>query len=716
MSSTTQEHSNFTDPVQVAGRIVEECVAEHGETRTAEARDRALSIRDIVAGLGVGGDITAAALIYPLLEQGLVSRRTLRSQLPDDTLRFARELVRLGKFTFPEHWNPETGLDAQQAETLRKMLLSIIEDVRLVLVRLADQLYRLRSVKNADDTLRRQLALETREIYAPLANKLGVWQLKWELEDLSFRFLEPDTYKKIAKQLKERRVDREDYIRDVVQTLQSEAGKLGISADVAGRPKHIFSIWKKMQRKKLDFEHIFDVRAVRVLVDSVADCYAILGAVHGRWPPVPGEFDDYIATPKENMYRSLHTAVVGPGKKTLEIQIRTREMHAHAELGVAAHWKYKEGKARALSGSDAAFERKIRWVRSLLEPTEEQESENDFMDRFKADLFEDRVYALTPGGDIIDLPLGATPLDFAYYVHTELGHRCRGAKIGGRIVPLTYKLLNGDQVQIITAKTGKPSRDWLIPQLGYLGSTRARAKVRSWFRRQDQHHNLEQGRNTLDKEIQRLGVNDLNISDLARDFRFGNSTDFYVAVGSGEIAVAEIARAIQKRTAPDVEQEHELQVRKPSVEKDSAIKVEGVGGLMTNFARCCRPVPPDPIAGYITQGRGVTIHRRHCANILRLADTYRERVLEVSWGGDSPNTYPVDITIEAHDRKGLIKDISSLLSAEKINIVGMTTKTDKKSMSANFDLTLETSGLEELSRIMLRISNLPNIVSVRRRT
>ncbi|MBT8136127.1 MAG: bifunctional (p)ppGpp synthetase/guanosine-3',5'-bis(diphosphate) 3'-pyrophosphohydrolase [Gammaproteobacteria bacterium] len=714
MNATTPDQHKSDDPVQVARDIVEHCVATGGQEQAEAVARRAQAIGEIVAGLGVGATVTAAATVYPLLEQGLVSRRELRGQLADDTVEMARELVRLGQFSLPEQL--ESGLDARQAEALRKMLLSIIEDVRLVLVLLANQLDRMRSAKQASDNERHRVAMETREIFAPLANKLGVWQLKWELEDLAFRFLEADTYKTIAKQLKERRVEREEFIREVVATLQQEAEKLGVVASVEGRPKHIYSIWKKMQRKQLDFNHIFDIRAVRVLVESVADCYAILGAVHGRWPPVPGEFDDYIATPKENLYRSLHTAVIGPGQKTLEIQIRTHEMHAHAELGVAAHWKYKEGKARELSGSDAAFERKIRWVRSLLEPGDSQDAADDFIERFRADLFEDRVYALTPGGDIIDLPQGSTPLDFAYYVHTELGHRCRGAKVSGRIVPLTYKLTNGDQLEIITAKTGNPSRDWLIPQLGYLGSSRARTKVRSWFRRQDQQHNIEQGRGLLERELQRLGVGDVNSEQLARQLRLGNSTELYVALGTGDITVTEIAQAVQQRVAPDNDDEPELQLRAPSKEKESSIRVEGVGGLMTSYARCCRPVPPDLIAGYITVGRGVTIHRRLCANFLRLADVHHDRVLEVSWGGDSPSTYPVDVTIEAHDRKGLVKDISSLLSAEKINIVGMNTRTDKKTMSASFELTLEISGLEELSRIMLRISNLPNIVSVRRRS
>lgn len=685
---------------------------DEADPQYAVTQSRAAEIVDVVVGLGGDPELQAAAYLYPFLESGLLSTSKLASNLPEQVTKLAGELVKLGKFTFPENWDVSSGLDEQQGETLRKMLLSIIEDVRLVLVLLANQLHRLRSVKNAPEQERRRVAMETREIYAPLANKLGVWQLKWELEDLAFRFLEPQTYQQIAKLLAEKRNSREQYIDEVIAVLQDEIARLGIKADIQGRPKHIFSIYKKMQRKGVSFDHIFDVRAIRVLVDTVAECYAVLGAVHGRWPYIRGEFDDYIATPKENFYRSLHTAVIGPGNKTVEIQIRTHEMHAHAELGVAAHWKYKEG-----GGADAAFERKIRWVRSLLDPGETDTDGDDLIARFRADLFEDRVYVLTPKGQILDLPAGSTPLDFAYYVHTELGHRCRGAKIDGRIVPLTHKLENGVQVEIITAKSGEPSRDWLIPQLGYLASTRARGKVRAWFRRQDQQKNLEQGRQLLERELSRLGHSQQRHDELAQDFSLSGPTDLYIALGTGDITLADLARRLQQRNKPRAEPEGELLLRKPSrPTQGDAIDIEGVGGLMTSLARCCKPVPPDPIAGYITVGRGVTIHRQYCANFLRLADRYSERVLEVNWAGAAASTYPVDISIEAYDRRGLVKDISSLLSSEKVNIVGMTTTTDKTHMTATFALTIEIRSLEELSKLMLRIGNLPNVVSVTRRS
>ncbi|MEM9057946.1 MAG: HD domain-containing protein, partial [Pseudomonadota bacterium] len=468
------------DAAVTARTFLNSLAAEATEAHAGPTVEHALAIADLVELLGVDREVIAAAMLYPVLERGLVSKRKLAAVFSAEVMALVRELVRLGSFGFPDGWTPDKGLNATQAEALRKMLIAIIEDVRLVLVRLAVQTQRLREARSASEDVRRRIALETQEIYAPLANKLGVWQLKWELEDLTFRFLEPATYRQVASWLQERRVDREAYIANVIELLKADLAAQNIQADIEGRPKHIYSIWKKMRRKQVDFNNVFDVRAVRILTDSVADCYAALGIVHGKWSYIPGEFDDYIATPKENLYRSLHTAVIGPESKALEVQIRTHEMHEHAELGVAAHWKYKEGAA-----DDASFERKINWLRQILDPGDDEDSGIEFIDRVRSEIFEDRVYALTPGGDIIDLPRGATPLDFAYFVHTDLGHRCKGAKVGGRIVPLTYQIENGDQIDIIAGKTANPSRDWLVPSLGYLASTRARSKVRVWFRRQD---------------------------------------------------------------------------------------------------------------------------------------------------------------------------------------------------------------------------------------
>ncbi|MEL7449452.1 MAG: GTP diphosphokinase [Pseudomonadota bacterium] len=704
------------DAAATARSFLNALAADATEAHAEPTVAHALAIADLVELLGVDRDVVAASMLYPLMERGLVSKRKLASVFSNEVMSLVRELVRLGSFGFPEGWTQDKGLNAAQAEALRKMLIAIIEDVRLVLVRLAVQTQRLREAKDAPDDLRRRLAMETREIYAPLANKLGVWQLKWELEDLAFRYLEPDVYKQVASWLQERRVDREAYIENVLEILRTELGKQNIQADIEGRPKHIFSIWKKMRRKQVDFNNVFDVRAVRILTDSVADCYAALGIVHGKWSYIPGEFDDYIATPKENMYRSLHTAVIGPENKALEVQIRTHEMHEHAELGVAAHWKYKEGSG---AGDDASFERKINWLRQILDPGDDEDSGIEFIDRVRSEIFEDRVYALTPGGDIIDLPRGATPLDFAYFVHTDLGHRCKGAKIGGRIVPLTYQIANGDQVDIIAGKTPNPSRDWLVPSLGYLASTRARSKVRVWFRRQDQQHNLEQGRVILERELSRLGVKAPHVNILARDLHQNSATDLYRAIGNGDVTATEIANAVQQRLEPQVPPTPEIKKRRSQPETSSGkggVEVEGVGDLMTNFAQCCKPVPPDPIAGYITQGRGITIHRSDCPSLQRLVETSPERILSVSWGGARPATYPVDITLEAFDRQGLVKDVSTLTSAEKINIVTFSTTTNRKHLTARMELTVEIAGLDELSRLLHKLGQLPNVIDVHRKT
>jgi GTP pyrophosphokinase len=568
---------------------------------------------------------------------------------------------------------------------------------------------------------RRHVAIETRDVFAPLANRLGIWQLKWEMEDLVFRFLEPEMYKRIAGWLAERRVDREDYINRVINTIEEHLSGADITAQIRGRPKHIYSIYKKMQRKNVGFAHVYDVRAIRVLVDTVAECYAVLGIIHGNWPHIPGEFDDYIATPKGNNYQSLHTAVVGPEKKTLEIQIRTHDMDAHAELGVAAHWKYKEGGGK----TDESFLKKINWLRNLLEPNDDAENglenETDLIDQMQSEAFSDRVYVLTPGGDIVDLPQGATPLDFAYHVHTDIGHRCRGAKIDGRMVPLTHALSNGDNVEIITGKRSQPSRDWLIPQLGYLRSSRARAKARSWFRRQDREHNAAQGQAIFEKEVQRLNVDAPHVSELAKDFGFAGATDLYVALGSGDVTSVDLVRAIEKRIAPPelpptlAPTRRSRKATANTGNDSSDIRIEGVGDLLTVLAKCCQPVPPDAIVGYITQGRGITIHRDDCSNVNRLRVASPERLIDVSWAGQQTQRYPVDVLIEAYDRPGLLKDLSTLLSVERVNILNVTVQTEPSTLEARVNMTLSIESLEELSRVMQRMGQLPNVLNVSRK-
>lgn len=672
---------------------------------------RARAIADIVASLTDDGDILAGAILFPLLQANEVTVEQAAAAGGTGAARIASELLRLGSFNITAPSGDSTALSANQAEALRKMLLAIVTDPRLVLVKLAAQLHQLRESKDASPAEKERLAFETREIYAPLANRLGVWQLKWELEDWSFRYLDPDNYKRVAGMLAAKRVDRERYIEDVIAQIQSELAKVQIQADVAGRPKHIYSIWRKMQRKHLPFDQLYDVRAVRVLVDTIADCYAALGIVHSLWPYIPGEFDDYIATPKDNLYRSLHTAVIGPGKLPLEIQIRTREMHEHAELGVAAHWRYKEG-----GRANPAYEQKIVWLRQILEPSERgEESEGDFLERVRSEIFEDRVYALSPRGEVIDLPRGATPLDFAYHVHTDLGHRCRGAKVNGRMVPLNQPLANGDQVEIVTGKQLNPSRDWLVPSLGYLVSQRNRSKVRAWFRKLDEEQNRMQGRQILERELQRLAIHSVTLPELIGEFNLANADQLYLAIGEGEINAAQISGAIQRRAKP---QELPSPIaRKPAVSPKQAagITIDGVGDLLSNFARCCAPVPPEAIGGYITLGRGVSIHREDCPNFRRLQTASPERVIGVEWGAAGESAFPIDVNVRAFDRRGLLRDITAVLADSKINIHSMNTVTDERDGVADMNLRITVHDLQELSRLLARIQGLPNVLSARRK-
>jgi|HigsolmetaAR203D_1030402.scaffolds.fasta_scaffold00083_64 GTP pyrophosphokinase len=680
-------------------------------TPAPELLDRAEAICAIVADLTDDEELLAGALLFPLVEAGALTIERAALLGGDSAARIATELMRIGTLNVAASSKGVGALSANQAEALRKMLLAIVTDPRLVLVKLAAQLHLLRASKDAPQAVREQIAYETREIYAPLANRLGVWQLKWELEDLSFRYLDPENYKRIAGWLAAKRVDRERYIEEVKGILKQELDKAGIKADVAGRPKHIYSIWRKMQRKHLSFDQLYDIRAVRVIVETIADCYAVLGVVHGLWPYIPGEFDDYIATPKDNFYRSLHTAVIGPGKLPLEIQIRTREMHEHAELGVAAHWKYKEG-----AKTTAAYEQKIVWLRQLLEPGDrDAESEGDFLERVRSELFEDRVYALSPRGEVIDLPRGATPLDYAYQVHTDLGHRCRGAKVNGRMVPLNQPLQNGDQVEIITGKQPNPSRDWLVPSLGYLASPRNRSKVRAWFRKLDEEQNRIQGKQILERELQRLAIHSVTLPELISEFNMQNADQLYQAIGEGEINVAQITGAIQRRAKP---QELPSPVpRKPAeaTPGGQGVTVEGVGDLLSHFARCCGPVPPEPIMGYITLGRGVSIHRAECPNLRRLEETHPQRVIAVEWGSAVERSFSVEINIRAFDRRGLLRDITAVLADMKINIQGMNTITHEPDGIADMNVKVLVSDLEELARILARIQGLPNVLSARRK-
>jgi GTP pyrophosphokinase len=670
-----------------------------------------LDVAEIVRTLDADDDVVIAAMLQPLLDAKLLDQEAADEQFGADATRLARNLSQLGEFGLGADWTPEQGLESGQAEALRKMLLAVIGDVRLVVVRLAGQLQKMRSAKSLDPVLQRKLATETREVYAPLANRLGVWQLKWELEDLAFRYLQPADYKRIAAALKVRRSVRERYMEELMTLLRGELHKAGIDATIEGRPKHIYSIWRKMQAKHLAFEQLMDIRAARVLVNTVAECYAALGVVHSLWQFIAGEFDDYIATPKDNRYRSIHTAVIGPGAQAVEIQIRTHEMHANSERGVAAHWRYKEG-----GRSDQAYERKINQLRALLSPAEGSETSRDFLDRMRVDLFQDRIYVVSPKGEIVDVPVGGTPLDFAYQVHTDLGHRTRGAKVGGRMVTLDYRLKNGETVEIITAKTARPSRDWLTPQSGFLASPRHRNKVRAWFRKQNETQNKAEGRAMFDREIQRLGLNSPPIPELLSELKLPSTESLHEALGLGEVSPAQVEGAIQRILhAREVRPEHAARSKGAAAAREPDIEVQGIGDLLSTYARCCKPVPPEPIAGYITVGRGVSIHAQSCANLARLGIKSPARLLAVTWGKMGSNEFPVEIDVQAFDRRGLVRDVSAALADDKISIRGMKTVTDKRDNVAHMRIEISITGLAQLSQVLARIAQLPNVISARRK-
>ncbi len=706
-ASDAEEQGGHSDSDNIVAKLRDFLRALPKKDGVDDAIKEGEQIAAIIEPLGLQPKILAAVYAYPLFRGRILNENDLQNNQLASISRFIIGLEQLNQFSLPDNWQPGEALAQQQSEALRKMLLAVVSDVRLVLVRLAEQLYRLREARNAPSAVQQSLALETREIYAPLASRLGVWQLKWELEDLAFRYDDADTYLEIAKALNEKRAERESFIEAVKQQLQEEMQANRINAEISGRPKHIYSIFRKMQRKDRGLESLHDIRAVRILVANVNECYAALGIVHSLWPYIPGEFDDYIANPKENDYQSLHTAVVGPQGKTVEIQIRSHDMHNHAELGVAAHWRYKEG-----SAAPAAFDQKIRFLRQLLEPTDDGV---DLLDQIREDFFEDRVYAVSPKGDVVELPANATPLDFAYHVHTQVGHRCRGAKINGRIVPLTYHIQNGDQIEILTGSQAQPSRDWLSPKLGYLAGASARAKVRNWFRSQDRDQHLRQGREILDRELVRLSIKDIATDDIARKLKHKDTEALCVSLGSGDLTSASIATALHNLRGNEPPAIKPRRHSKRNETKPNSVGVAGIGGLLCNFARCCRPVPPEPIIGYITQGRGVSIHRQDCGNFLGLKVRSPERVLATGWGDSDQGSYPVDLTLHAFDRSGLIRDITGVLADEGANVLNLNTHADKATLQVVMSLSLEIRDLPTLSTAITRLEQLPNVVSVRRK-
>src|SRR6266487_4542060 len=597
-----------------------------------------------------------------------------------------------------------------QAEVLRKMLLAMVKDVRVVLLRLASRTQTLRWLARAPEAERAQLARETLDIYAPLANRLGVWQLKWELEDLAFRYLQPELYKRIAGMLDDRRSERERFVEQAIGALADELARAGIRAEITGRPKHLYSIYSKMRAKSLDFSQIHDVSGLRVLVDEAKDCYTVLGVVHNLWAPIPREFDDYISRPKANLYRSLHTAVIGPEGKALEVQIRTREMHRDAELGVAAHWRYKEGANRA-AGKGDPFDEKIAWLRQMLAWRDEIVDASDWIEQSKHAVLDDTVYVLTPQGKVIDLPQGATPVDFAYALHSDIGHRCRGAKVNGAIVPLDYRLKNAEVVEIITAKTGGPSRDWLNPALGTIKTPRARNKVRQWFNSRDIASVVAAGRAAVERELQREGKR-ASLEDLAKRLGFGEPDELFAAVGREEVGSRQLQSALRGGTERARSQEippHPVRAGQSS----SGVLVVGVERLLTQLARCCKPAPPDRISGFVTKGRGVSVHRHDCTSLARLAERFPERIIGADWGKRGSQAYPVDIVVRGNDRQGLLRDVTETLVREKTNLIAAKTQTRNDIASMYF--TVEVEDIDQLQRALSALENVRGVLAAARR-
>jgi GTP pyrophosphokinase len=602
------------------------------------------------------------------------------------------------------------GNGSAQIEVLRKMLLAMAEDIRVVIIALADRLQTMRYVVASNIAGRWEAAEVTLNIFAPLANRLGLWQVKWELEDLSFRITEPERYKKIATLLEETRRSREQYIALVVDKLQNELHQAGIKAQITGRPKHIYSIYRKMKRKGVDFKEIQDTRAVRILVDEVRDCYAALGLVHNLWVPIPKEFDDYIAKPKGNDYRSLHTAVIGPEDKVVEVQIRTHEMHRHSEMGVAAHWRYKEGAKR-----DARYEEKIAWLRQILEWKNDVEDAGELAEHFKVALFEDSVYVLTPQGKVIALPKGATPVDFAYHVHSDLGHRCRGAKVDGIMVPLDYPLQNAQRVEIISIKQGGPSRDWLNPALGYIRSQRARTKVRQWFSSEMRTASLTQARALVEKELQRHGMTAMSLDKLAVEFKFARLDSFLAAIARGDINARQLSAFLSGEPEPGLSVSEAPLIKKQTLtsELQGDVLVVGVDKLLTVLAKCCKPVPPDPIIGFVTRGRGITIHRVGCANVSRLSGEGVARLISTQWDLSKDASYVVEVEIRAQDRQGLLNDIVSVLSREKIDVVA--TRAHSRDLNAIMQFVIKIGNVDQLRRVLGLIAGVPGVISASRK-
>ena len=681
-----------------------------------------VAVAKILADMHVPPEVVSAGLLHDTVEDTPLTLDDLRRDFGETVATLVDGVTKLTNLPrvsrddqHPDKNNGDRATESQEhnpaalgrkrdmvSETLRKTFLAMGEDVRVVLIKLADRLHNMRTLSHMPEHKRNRIAQQTLDIFAPLANRLGIWQIKWELEDLSFRYVNPEKYKEIAEKLNEPRPEREASVTTIIESIRTLLEQHNIKVEISGRPKHIYSIYKKMLRKEKPFEQLRDIRAVRLIVPDVPACYATLGLIHTTWRPIPHEFDDWIAAPKENFYQSLHTAIIFDDGKAVEVQIRTPEMHQSAELGIAAHWRYKEGKTR-----DAAFEQHVNWLRAMMDWKHDVDDAQEFVDGMKSDVFQDRAYIFTPKGDIIDLPAGSTPLDFAYHVHTDIGHRCRGARVNGKLVPLDQALKTGDQVEILTAKRGGPSRDWLNMNLGMVRTQRARSKIRAWFKKEDHEANLSSGRSLLEREFTRLGITNINYETLARGLAYKQPDEMYVDIGCGDLSLSKIIKQISETT----EGADLLEAAAPTTEAATteAIEVLGLKGLLTTMARCCNPMPGDQIVGYITRGRGASIHRQDCPNILSAID--HERLVQVTWGSHV-RTYAVPIRIEAYDRQGLMGDISNLLNGESVNITDVNVKIVQG--IAALRLIVEVKDITQLSRILTRIENIPNVLGAQR--
>jgi GTP diphosphokinase / guanosine-3',5'-bis(diphosphate) 3'-diphosphatase len=667
-----------------------------------------ITVATILADLRLDAYALSAALLHDVCENHGVPIADIEKEFGADVARLVDGVTKLSKLTK----TGERMTDETQLQNLRKMLVAMAEDLRVVFIKLADRLHNMRTLDALPEEKQRSIARETAEIYAPLAHRLGIWEMKWQLEDLSFRYLEPERYHEVAKMLTARRVQREKFITEFIDTLKQEFAKQGIKAEISGRPKHLFSINQKMQKYAKQgkrFDDIHDLLALRVLVNSVQDCYTAIGAIHSFWRPIPGSFDDYIANPKPNGYQSLHTAIIYQEATPLEVQVRTYEMHHFAEYGVAAHWNYKE----SATTSEAHFEKKIGWLRQLVDWHRELSQAEDFLESVKTDILIDQVFVFTPKGEIKDLPKGSTSLDLAYRIHTEVGHHCVGAKINSRLVPLTTQLNNGDVVDVMTSKNSKgPSRDWLSPYLGYIKSSQARVKIRQWFRKLERAENIDRGREALEKELRRLGIRFQERAELATKFKYDNLDDFLLAIGNGDITSRQIALKLAVDQEEKEKQEAPVTTAPATLAKtpSTQVNVLGVGDMLTHLAPCCHPVPGDDIIGYITRSRGVTVHRTDCYNIIN--EDEPERLIPVDWGS-SDTLYPVMVRVDAWDRVGLIRDITTTVADEKINIIAINLDNQEQD-TITVTLTLETKGISHLARLMTLLDNVRGVTGVSR--